>query len=107
MAGGVSLVIVLAGIDLSVGAVMAVSSLIIDLAPDGVGEAARQALAADPRVTLGPSRGNRQALVVDCPTAEGDTAFYEHLQRQPGVRLVTLVAAYLDDDAPTHGAQFL
>jgi hypothetical protein len=86
---------------------MAVSSLIIDLAPDGVGEAARTALAADPRVTLGPRAGNRQALVVDCPTAEGDIAFYEHLQRQAGVRLVTLVAAYLDDEAPATGAAYL
>lgn len=77
---------------------MAISSVIIDLSDDADGTAALAALAADRRVTLGPRIGSRQALVLDTGSSAEDTAFYESLQRMPGIRLVTLCAAWLDPE---------
>jgi hypothetical protein len=73
---------------------MSISSLVVDLDPAGD---ALTRLAQDPRITLGPRHGNRQALVVETASIAEDTDLYASLQRLPGIRLVTLVAAYLDD----------
>lgn len=82
---------------------MSISSLVIDAAPDASGRAALAAVAADPRFTLGPSQGTRHAVVLDTPCAADDTAAFDWLRDLPGVRLVTLVAAWLDDEAPPAG----
>lgn len=88
---------------------MAISSLIIDVAQDSSGSAAVEALSADARVTMGPRVGNRQAIVVECSAAQDDIAFFQKLQTQPGIRLVTLVQAFLDEQSTPMGvgAEFL
>lgn len=78
---------------------MSISSLVIDCAPDAQGEAALAAVAADSRFTLGPAQGTRRALVLDTASAAEDTAAFDWLRDLPGIRLVTLVAAWLDDEA--------
>lgn len=79
---------------------MSISSLVIDVA-DGPTLAA---IAADPRFTLGPADGTRHAVVLDTPSVLDDTAAFSWLSELPGVRLVTLVRAYLDDEALPPGA---
>lgn len=83
---------------------MSISSLVIDLAPDAEGAAARARLAADARITLGPAQGTRQALVLETSGQGEDIAAFDELRDLPGVRLVTLVRAYLDDAALPAGA---
>jgi len=83
---------------------MSISSLVIDVADDADGRSALAALAADSRFTLGPSAGARHALVLDTQSVLEDTDAFEWLRDLPGVRLVTLVRAYLDDEALPVGA---
>lgn len=83
---------------------MSISSMVIDLAGDADGRAALAAIAADPRFTLGPAHGARQAIVLDTPSVLDDTDAFDWLRDLPGVRLVTLVRAYLDDEALPAGA---
>jgi hypothetical protein len=83
---------------------MAISSLVLDLDPGPEGDEARATLAADPRITLGPGRGTRQAVVVE--TADDPAAIdaFTWIQSLPGVRLATLAFAYLDADPLPAGA---
>lgn len=83
---------------------MSISSMVIDVADDADGAEALRRIAADPRFTLGPAQGGRHALVLDTPSILDDTAAFDHLRDLPGVRLVTLVRAYLDDEALPAGA---
>lgn len=83
---------------------MAVSSLVIDIADGAAGDSARDALRADARFTLGPANGTRQAVVLDTPSAIADTDAFDWLRDLPGVRWVTVVRVYLDDDALPAGA---
>lgn len=85
---------------------MSISSLIMDIADDSAGRATLAQLAEDSRVTLGPQQGNRYALVLDAPMLGEDIEFYEQLARKPGVRLVTLVQAFLDDQPVPAGVGF-
>lgn len=78
---------------------MSISSLVIDVDNGVSGRELLAALATDPRFTLGPADGTRHALVVDTPSSAADTEVYDWLQSHPGIRLVTLVRAYLDDEA--------
>ena len=87
---------------------MSISSLVIDVADDAAGRSALAALAADRRFTLGPANGARHAIVLDTPSVLDDTAAFEWLRDLPGIRLVTLVRAYLDDEAlPAGAAEYL
>lgn len=84
---------------------MAISSLVIDLADDASGLAARAAIAADARFTLGPAVDTRQAIVLDTCSADADTDAFTWLRDLPGVRWTTLVRVYLDDESlPPGGA---
>ena len=83
---------------------MAISSLVLDLAPDHQGDAARASLGADPRFTVGPQLGTRHAVVVETASAIEDIDCYRYLQCLPGVRSLTLVRAYLDDETLPAGA---
>lgn len=83
---------------------MSISSLVIDAATDEHGRQALASIAGDPRFTLGPSYGNRHAVVIDTPSVAEDTDAFAWLSNLPGVRLVTLVRAYLDDEALPAGA---
>ncbi len=88
---------------------MSISSLVIDVAEDAVGASALTAIAYDGRFTLGPASGSRHALVVDTATIPDDTLAYDWLRDLPGVRFITLVSAYLDDESLPDGiaAQYL
>lgn len=83
---------------------MSISSLVIEVADDASGRDALAALAADARFTLGPAAGARHAVVVDTASIADDTDAYLWLQSLAGVRFITLVRAYLDDEAPPAGA---
>lgn len=83
---------------------MSISSLVLDVADDATGSAALRLIAADARFTLGPVNGTRHAVVLDTPSIDDDTAAFDWLRDQPGIRLVTLVRAYLDDEALPAGA---
>jgi len=83
---------------------VAISSLVIDIADDADGRAAEAALAADPRFTLGPVQGSRRAVVLDTPSALDDTDVFDWLRDLPGVRWVTVVRVYLDDEVLPVGA---
>ncbi len=85
---------------------MAISSLILDLDPGPDGAALQLHLAADPRFVIGPRHGQRLAVVADTPSALDDLALWEWLQEQPGLRLLTLVRAYLDDEPVPAGVGF-
>lgn len=88
---------------------MSISSLVIDIADNEAGRAALQAIAGDSRFTLGPANGTRHALVLDTPSIQDDTNAYEWLRDLLGVGFITLVSAYLDDEAVPDGvaAQYL
>lgn len=83
---------------------MSISSLVIDIADDDTGREALRQIAADPRFTLGPANGRRHALVLDTPSVLADSDAFDWLRDLPGIGLVTLVSAYLDDEALPAGA---
>ena len=83
---------------------MSISSLVLDVADDATGSEALRLIAADARFTLGPANGTRHAIVLDTTSVLDDTVAFEWLRDLPGIRLVTLVSAYLDDEALPAGA---
>jgi len=83
---------------------MSISSMVIDVADNVDGAELLDALRANARFTLGPVNGNRHAIVLDTPSVLDDTAAFEWLRDHAGVRLVTLVRAYIDDEALPAGA---
>jgi hypothetical protein len=83
---------------------MSISSLVLDVAEDATGSEALRLIAADARFTIGPANGTRHAIVLDTPSVLEDTDAFDWLRDLPGIRLVTLVSAYLDDEALPAGA---
>lgn len=83
---------------------MSISSLVLDVAEDATGSEALRLIAADARFTLGPANGTRHAIVLDTASVLDDTVAFDWLRDLPGIRLVTLVSAYLDDEALPAGA---
>ncbi|MFM2090633.1 MAG: hypothetical protein RLZZ127_1122 [Planctomycetota bacterium] len=83
---------------------MAISSLVLDIDPGPEGDGARAVLAADPRITVGPGRGTRQAVVVETADDQAAIDAFTWLQGLPGVRLATLACAYLDAEPLPAGA---
>lgn len=83
---------------------MSISSLVLDVAEDATGSEALRIIAADARFTIGPANGTRHAIVLDTPSVLEDTDAFDWLRDLPGVRLVTLVRAYHDDEALPAGA---
>lgn len=82
---------------------MSISSLVIDVSGDAIGQEALQAIAADARFTMGPANGTRHAIVLDTASMLDDAPAFDWLRDLPGVRLVTLVSAYLDDEPLPEG----
>ncbi len=78
---------------------MSISSMVIDVADNVDGAEVLEAIRADTRFTLGPAGGHRHAVVLDTPSIDADTAAFDWLRDHPGIRLVTLVQAYLDDES--------
>ncbi len=78
---------------------MSISSMVIDVADNVDGAELLDVLRADARFTLGPANGNRHAIVLDTPSVLDDTTAFDWLRDHAGVRLVTLVRAYIDDEA--------
>ena len=83
---------------------MSISSLVLDVAEDATGSEALRLIAADARFTIGPAHGTRHAIVLDTPSVLEDTDAFDWLRDLPGIRLVTLVSAYLDDEVLPAGA---
>lgn len=83
---------------------MSISSLVLDVANDATGSEALRLIAADTRFTIGPANGTRHAIVLDTASVLDDTVAFDWLRDLPGIRLVTLVSAYLDDEALPAGA---
>lgn len=83
---------------------MAISGLAIQLSPEPDQRgSALLALEAHPQVELGPSKGNRIAVMLDTPDAHQDRRAVRQLERLPGVLRVDLVCVYFDEkpaDAP-------
>ncbi len=75
---------------------MAMSSLVVHITDDDAGRAALAFLAADGRCTLGPHHAGRHALVLDTADEIEATAFFQQLERTPGIAQVQLVAAWFD-----------
>lgn len=90
---------------------MPVSGLLLTLDPadEGAVDATLAALAADPRVTLGPREGHHLAIALDTPSRRADQAAWEALYALPAVTWIDLVHVSIDpneaDDASEAGAR--
>lgn len=74
---------------------MPISGLVVTLAADeAVRRKAIAALAADPRITVGDSKANKLALVLETGSPAEDQAAWNELESIPGVDLVAL--AFVD-----------
>ena len=81
------------------GAIVPISGLVIVLAEDEASRAeALSAIERDQRISVGPRRDRRLAVVVETDSSEEDREVWDQLQALPGVAWVELAFASFDTE---------